>query len=459
MSYFYNHQYNYQAKLSKEDFKESTEKIIDKAQQNIYRFFSEIVRTHQTEEILNQFERLFINYVVIDDEIVYSSLGEIILYDKEEEFKYTLIRCCYILNNNWSVHGNASACQQLVNLFLSNSIGVATQIHKLKKLRIWLQRFVNSEEYQNLRSLSAGTTVVRQDHHTWIERFSSYLLISEWADSSKPLEYRQQAELLSIRLKKQFKFELAMYTAKIGSKLGNNSQNQKNPTSLGDGVLLLIKQVLNKQGDQSFRKLAQAFYKEICHVTFGEFKERLLLYLGISPDNLDIPEIVRISVSQRLQTFHAHQDDELMTLTLLHITCNRIFQYLLLNKQRQPSGLLRLAIESNHLLTLSVLLLKIVLIFPNIRFYLENYIAELIRFYSNYNEIECRSFINFLDILNVTLAIFDEDTDYNLVKMNNDSDAELTDLNSDNYRVFSQSKKEINLVNQTTVIKDQSQAG
>ena len=98
MSYFYNHQYNYQAKLSNEDFKESTEKIIDKAQKNIYRFFSEIVRTHQSEEVLNQVESLLINYVVIDDDTVYLSLGEIILYDKEEEFRSTLIRCCYILN-------------------------------------------------------------------------------------------------------------------------------------------------------------------------------------------------------------------------------------------------------------------------------------------------------------------------------------------------------------------------
>jgi hypothetical protein len=115
-------------------------------------------------------------------------------------------------------------------------------------------------------------------------------------------------------------------------------------------------------------------------------------------------------------------------------------QYLLLSERRKPSEFLQLSLEYDNFLNPIILLLKIVLIQPHIRFYLEGYVADLIKFYSVYEETECQAFINFLDVLNVTLAIFDEDTDYSLIKMKN-IENDLTDINLDNYRVFSQLKR------------------
>ena len=124
-------------------------------------------------------------------------------------------------------------------------------------------------------------------------------------------------------------------------------------------------------------------------------------------------------------------------------------QYLLLNERRNPSVFLQLSLESNNFLNPVILLLKIVLVFPNSRLHLEGYIAELIKFYSSYDEIECRAFINFLDVLNVTLAIFDEDTDYSLIKMKN-IENDFPDIDLENYRIFSQSKRFVDLVSQPT---------
>jgi len=411
---------------------------IEKAQQHIFNFFLEIIKRHQAEAILDQFEKLFVKYEEIDNVNAYYALGEIIFHNKESEFKDTLLRCCYILNNNWAINGNINACHKLVDLFLVNSIGFPTRIHKLKKLRQWLQNFVQSEEYNTLRSLS-GRPGIHKSYHNWSERFSSYLLISEYADLQKPLEQRQYAETLSRKIKKQFKFDLAMYTARIDSTLGRNPQRQ-NPTDLGDGVLLLIKRVLNKQGNDNYRKAAKRFYDQAHNVTFLEFKSKLLIYLGISQDDLEISEVLRLTVVQKLRHFQEHRDDELMSMSLLYVTCNRILQYLLLNERRKPSEFLQLSLEYDNLLTPVIFLLKIVLILPHIRFYLESYVAELIKFYSVYEETECRSFINFMDILNVTLAIFDEDTDYSLIKMKN-FENDLVDINLENYRIFSQLKK------------------
>jgi len=462
MTYFYQRQAGYQSNHRAEQFNEevedSTTGSIEKAQKIIYNFFLEIIKFTRSEEILYQFEKLFIKYENADNTQVYDALGEIIFYNKCEEFEHTVLRCCYILNNNWVLNNNLNACKQLVDLFLSDSINIPTKIYKLQRLRHWLQDFVESEAYQTLRSLSGGSAI-RKNSHEWKNRFATYLLVSEYTDPTKSLEQRQYAKTLSHNLKKQFKFDLAMYTARIDSRSGSNSKRQ-NPTNLGDGVLTLIKKVLNKQGNQNYRNLAKNFFKQARYTTFGEFKERFILYLGITQHDLKSAEVLDVTVVRKLRQFQEHRHDEETSLSLLHITCNRTLQYLLLNERRHPSKFFELALDSNNLLTPVILLLKIVLIFPDIRLYLESYVAELIKFYGACDESECLTFINFLDVLNVTLAIFDEDTDYSLIRMDdgknyrecpeyNDERVKQnvinidTDLDRelDNYRVFSQSKK------------------
>jgi hypothetical protein len=411
---------------------------IDKAQQHIYNFFLEAIKYYHSAEILDQFERLFIRYEEVASVGAYHALGEIIFHNKEDEFKYTLLRCCYILNNNWALNGNINACHHLVELFLLDCISIPTRITKLKTLRKWLQSFAQSEEYNTLRSLS-GRPSVRKNYHQWCDRFSSYLLTSEYIDLNKPPEQRQYAETLSRKIKKQFKFDLAMYIARLDSRSGTNPQRQ-NPTTLGDGVLLLIKRVLNKHGNENFRVIAKTFNKQIRHMNFLEFKEKLLGYLGISEDNLEVPEIMRLTVVQKLKQLQKYQNDREMTLSLLQLTCNRALQFLLLNERRQPSDFLQLSLDCNNFFNPVILLLKIVLLFPKSRLYLESYVSELIKFYSSHDETECRAFINFLDILNVTLAIFDNDTDYSLIKMKGDEN-NLSDVNLEDYRIFSQTRR------------------
>lgn len=365
MEQFYN---QYESEYFQEEVTDITSGSLEKAQQHIYSFFLTIIKHYQVEDILRQFERLFINYGEIDNVEVYNALGEIIFYNKEYEFKNILLRCCYILNNNWALNGNISACQKLVDLFLSHSISLPTKINKLKKLRQWLQNFIQSDEYKTLRSLS-GRSVVNKNYHNWSERFSSYLLISEYTDFNKSPEQRQYAGTLARKIKKQFKFDLALYTARIESKTGSASQRQ-NPTTLGDGVLILIKKILNKRGNEDLRSLAKRFRAQVDDVTFAEFKDYLLDYLGISRNDFEIPEIMRLTVVQKFSRFHEHQNDQFMTVNLFNVACNQVLRYLLLNERRQPSELLQLSLESNNLLRYVVLLLKVVLICPKSRLYL-----------------------------------------------------------------------------------------
>ena len=113
-------QFNNQNQFSRfsEPVTDITAGSIEKAQQHIYNFFLGIIKHYEAELILSQFEKLFIKYEEIENVNAYYALGEIIFHDKENEFKYALLRCCYILNNNWAINGNINACQKLVDLFL-----------------------------------------------------------------------------------------------------------------------------------------------------------------------------------------------------------------------------------------------------------------------------------------------------------------------------------------------------
>jgi hypothetical protein len=93
-------------------------------------------------------------------------------------------------------------------------------------------------------------------------------------------------------------------------------------------------------------------------------------------------------------------------------------------------------------LTLVIILLKIILISRNSRSHLELRIAELIRYYNNYPEAECYWVINFIEIFNITFAIYAENVEYNLIRMEQEELIVQPQYHLDSYRVFSQLKLE-----------------
>jgi hypothetical protein len=81
-----------------------------------------------------------------------------------------------------------------------------------------------------------------------------------------------------------------------------------------------------------------------------------------------------------------------------------------------------------------MLLVKIVLICPATRTHLECCLAKLIQHYENQSESECQWLINFLDVFKVTITIYTENIQFDLVK--------IPVNNRKIYRVFSQIKSE-----------------
>jgi hypothetical protein len=415
----------------------SQKSTVEMSQQKVYDFFLEGVRNLNPDKVLRDFCQLFIHLSNTIPSSVSKALTVILLSGRETEFQYTLQRCCYILVNNWNITGNYHYTQYLIDLFLDPVIKQSTKVPQLKILRSWILNFVNSNNYEALKLFVSRYGDGLASH--WCDRFSAYLLTSQYADIQNSLEQRQLASALSQRIKNQFKFDLAMYTARSRPQTTGND-TLKNPTGLGDEVLYLIKIILTKQGAASYRNQANSLLERSKEGTLISFKLKLQEYLKFSSDDREIAELFASELGEKLNNFYAKHNDRKIDSVLIHKTCNQVISCLTLSTQGSPSQIFTAMLQFGNPLNFVILFLKIFLICDESLTHIETCIAELIKHYSHFTEDECRSLINFLDMLNVTFAIYAKDMEYNLVKMNKCGYRDSKFLNLEDYRIFSQSR-------------------
>jgi hypothetical protein len=87
-------------------------------------------------------------------------------------------------------------------------------------------------------------------------------------------------------------------------------------------------------------------------------------------------------------------------------------------------------------------MLKIILLCPSVHTHLECCLARVIQHYQNQPESECQWLIHFLEVIQVTLTIYVEDVQYNLVKMSDYKPGMIASDRETVYRIFSQIKRD-----------------
>ncbi|NJO20110.1 MAG: hypothetical protein HC838_08730 [Spirulinaceae cyanobacterium RM2_2_10] len=364
----------------------------------------------------------------------------------------SLKRCCYILVNNWETKRESDCVVALVEDFAEFD-GRKRSVNKERgRLQGWIQEFIDSQDYEDLRLFA-----IRHDHHNrlatlgiehWSKRYTSYLLVPQYADSQNSPEQRQAARQLSHELKDKFKFELAMYTARSQSSVVTQATKHpaaevvENPTGLGDQVLQLIKRLIVRRGQFSHTNLAHIFLKQTDGVDYETFKDALYNYLIFAVDARDPEDSFHQQLYARLRSLYPKYNDRAVSQgdALILRTCNRLFDLLTTEDGQQPSELFVLLLSQGNPLMLAIMLLKVVLICPSARTHLESRIAVLIRYYMQFPEADCQWVVNFFEIFNITFAIYaDQDVQYNLVHYD-----EIIPNGSDraskrkSYRIFSQ---------------------
>jgi hypothetical protein len=413
------------------------------AQQIIYDFLLEIVKVWHPKDVLEEFRHLFIHHTDSVSSQTLPALHVILFANNEAEFRNTIKRCCYILVNNWEVARQFESVQSLVNLFSDPLIQRRTLSPTLKRLRYWLIRFIQSDDFEELRLFAARYNEERTINRPgeWVTRYTSYLLVPQYVNEANSIEQRQAARSLSRRLKDKFKLDLAMYTAYSQSGAAHG-RLLKNPTALGDSALRLVKAIVAKRGDFSYKNLARMFWEQVKESNYGAFKRSLTRYLLYTVSSNPISQQIQEQLDARLMDLYVESEAQPLEPSLVLRTSNRVIDYLMTEEQ-QPSPLFSLVLSQGNALTLAIILLKLILISRQSLSYLEAKIATLIRYYEQFPQSECQWVINFLEVFQITFAIYAENIEYNLVRVAPTDDpnqdnflSELQDLET--FRVFSQ---------------------
>ncbi|MFB2922566.1 hypothetical protein [Aerosakkonema funiforme] len=410
--------------------------LVNESQKTIYTLLLDIVKRKHPSFVLAIFKDLFINLDESINSTPTRAIHEIVAANNEELFRNTLKRCCYILVNNWEVARQHQAIRELIEIFSDSTISKKTTYVNLSRLRKWLKNFINSKDYEELKIFSLKHEEGEKGH--WSYRYTSYLLVPQYIDRTNPVEQRKAAKTLAKQLKDKFKLDLAMYTARANSVEKENTM-PKNPTGLGDEVLNVIKMLVARRGQFNYVNLANIFTQQTQYITYKEFKISLVKYLIFCLNDKDLVMLISAKLSDKLKSLYENHDNEEINNLLLQKTCQRLIEYLTTENHQLPSELFLVLIFQKTPLILVILLLKIVLICKPSRLHLEACIADLIRYYEQFPEEECKWVINFVEIFNVTFTIYAEDVEYNLVKINNDrADGKMVEW--EDYRVFSQLK-------------------
>ena len=408
------------------------------AQDRVYQFFVEIVQNLEPEDVLQEFNHLFINCLNSANSDSELGIYQIFVGSNEPEFRNTLKRTCYILINNWENHRKYKYIQKLIDLFTEyKPKSSLTDSRKINIFRAWLTNFINSKDYQELKLFAIRHEEQNKLH--WTNRYSSYLLLAQATDKNNPKEQQQAAKRLSKQLKDKFKFELAMYIARSQSS-ASSINRYKNPSILGDEVLRLIKVIVVRKGAFSYENLANIFIKQTRNQKLKSFKESLLKYLAYSISQQAFIEILEQRLSEKILQWKIDDNEETIDKNLLLRLCNKTIDFLTSEDGKEPSQLFIIVLSQSNPLTLVIVLLKIILISKHSRRHLERRIANLINYYENYPEEECKWIINFIEIFNITFAIYAENVEYNLIQVQNKLTSNESQINLDTYRIFSQLK-------------------
>jgi uncharacterized protein YjbI with pentapeptide repeats len=407
---------------------------IEVAQEVIYDFFIEIVKQWHADAVVEEFERLFFFMQSQENEEINHALHRIIFDNNEPVFSNTIKRVCYILVNNWYINRNYSATGNLLSKiqevteqeFYSESTLVS-------RLRQWLIKFVKSSDYEEIRQCALQTG------RNWSNRYTSYLLVSQYVNPQNSIEQQELARNLSKQLRDKYKFDLAMYIVRKESPKNQSIKPTENPTQLGDDVINLIKKTLSSQRVYSHTRQAEKFLEKIKTSNYSEFKAQLPEYLMLQENDINQTKILRDKLCRKLETLYENYNNDPVDQGILIRTCNRLIEFLTTEDSTTPSAIFLLFNNHGNPLTLVTILLKIILICSASRTYLEVCIAKLIQYYQNYEEEQCQSFIRFLEVFNLVFTIFTENVQYHLVKVD---DQERTGplSNLDAYRLFCQTK-------------------
>lgn len=317
---------------------------IEQCQGVIYQFVLKLVRQYLPERTLEEFQCLFFSYRETElNDTALKALFEIIFKKDRDAFQEMLKRCCYILINNWETERYIDELLRLVECFLEIDFDRPSGSLVRSRLNAWLKEFVESQDYRDLQLLvfkhKAERKQAESEPKHWSDRYTSYLLVFQYANPDNPTEQKEIARTISNQLKCQFKFDLAMYIAR--SQLAKEiKQDFKNPTALGDGVLNLLKTIVANWDKFGYTRLARNFLTALPNFNFSQFKAALIKYVTFYGWTPKIQQKLEERLSIDLDRLGQFDDTRSLDNSTILRTCNRTIDLVTTTNGTHPSDLL-----------------------------------------------------------------------------------------------------------------------
>lgn len=404
------------------------------------------LKTLNPEEAIQLFRYLFIDGVTYPDFEVLSALHRIVRSQwAEQEFKFILNRCCYILVNHWWSHtASVRATLDLVNLLQHTSSESAT-LASTQQLRWLVQQFTQTDLYRVLRERAQAVApdpatqwdTRSQTLREFLPRYP-YLYPHFWAsmDSS---EIGQQV-LRQLQEKKEQQFERSLSNYSVGLLRRNRSDRADlpavthNPTLLTDEQLQrTLREFAGKvDGSNTYRDLARRFV--LCSEqasSYREVKRQMQDYLMAavrrSSQGKYADHYFKHWLSERLDNMLPQYEAQKPTDTLLVQTCGQLITALVAapNPNQSMEYLPFEDLTANLDSTFSTgLLLKILLVCQRVRSnmealkaHLSKRLADVLRYYETRVSGEVQWLVDSLEKLMIGFSVHSGRSDFSWVSL------------------------------------------
>jgi len=404
----------------------------------LYQHLLHCVQNEPPEQIIERFRQLFIEGIGYPEPEIEGALYKTIPFlSSDRDFLYLLNRCCYISINRWQTNREGKeAIAKLIEVFrLSPRFEAAGSRSRIvQRLRNLVSQFTQSEEYLKLqRLIKVVEKPVKEDKEEsnpvlgdLIYRYP-YLYDSYLLTSSTSIEHQQTVIQLQKERQRQFEVSLFQYTTCLlrHSKITVNGASGKgqmitNPTFLQEEeVHLALQEFVGKvEGNYSYKELADVFLNATsCCKKFRNFKADLYEYLIATID----PEYGKKKFYDRLfkllKNVYNQSDSLKLNDFLLKQTCKQLFQFLVIESNKNPNHYVLLDLISNigSLRTIG-LLLKIALLSEQIKPELEKRVGILFNHYEGRTVDEIKWLVKYLENVNLALVVNFGDIDVSLIK-------------------------------------------
>lgn len=314
---------------------------------------------------------------------------------------YLINRCAFLVVNACLEQKKPQYITRLIRLFEERRPLAIDAPHASHKLRDGVRNYMVNDAYIALQSFDINT-VLQLKH--WRDRYLAIALTAQTLNPDTLPEQRQASQLLSRVLQHRYRFQLVLFLTK-GMNVVPQQKPVPNPTFINPTTLKLLHKVMVNRG-VSYGAIAKTFSAETSGLSYGEFKEALSRYLLLSlagdrrlkwlPGKLE-PYLLSLDTRKEKVQVGEH---------LITKTCNSLITYLLNPANLQdPSHPFTLLMMQGEYLSLSILLLKLVLLSPRSYGPLMQALDAFIGHYGDKEETECEWLIGLVETVQVVLTL------------------------------------------------------